>query len=211
MSRVKPAAIRGHWLGTGVACGSLQIRRIEIILAGNPDQRKKRVSSRVGECGTHAAWRGNFTDGAHGPIRGDPLSRCVRQYCREIDEASRLINRRGLHGRNFVLAQDFAHDLEPAGKRCVAKRLLSPVPTFLADGRYKDFSGLVSSVWALARQRLGRQSIYSPAASLPSALRRSKLIAPDFERLARRPWPKACCASAGTRLFNSALAASCSR
>ena len=36
-------------------------------------------------------------------------------------------------------------------------------------------------------------------------------MAPDLERLARTPWPIACCASSGTRPFNSALARSCSR
>src|SRR5580704_16471318 len=36
-------------------------------------------------------------------------------------------------------------------------------------------------------------------------------MAPDFDRLARTPWPIACCASSGTRLFNSVLARSCSR
>ena len=33
----------------------------------------------------------------------------------------------------------------------------------------------------------------------PSISRRSKLIAPDFERLARTPWPMACLASSGIR------------
>ena len=36
-------------------------------------------------------------------------------------------------------------------------------------------------------------------------------MAPDFERLARTPWPMACLASSGTRLLSSALACSCSR
>jgi glycine cleavage system regulatory protein len=36
-------------------------------------------------------------------------------------------------------------------------------------------------------------------------------MAPDLERLARTPCPIARCASSGTRLFNSALARSCSR
>ena len=36
-------------------------------------------------------------------------------------------------------------------------------------------------------------------------------MAPDFERLARTPWPMACWASSGTRLLSSALACSCSR
>jgi hypothetical protein len=36
-------------------------------------------------------------------------------------------------------------------------------------------------------------------------------MAPDFERLARMPWPNACCASSGTKPLSSALALSCSR
>ena len=36
-------------------------------------------------------------------------------------------------------------------------------------------------------------------------------MAPDLERLARTPWPMACCASSGTNPFKSALARSCSR
>ena len=75
-----------------------------------------------------------------------------------------------------------------------------------------DFSGLTSSPWALASaeasvpiERLDR------CMAAASALRRSKLMAPDFERLARTPWPIACCASSGTRLLSSALACSCSR
>src|SRR2546423_9672218 len=35
-------------------------------------------------------------------------------------------------------------------------------------------------------------------------------MAPDFERLARRPWPMASLASSGTSFFRSAFAASCS-
>ena len=36
-------------------------------------------------------------------------------------------------------------------------------------------------------------------------------MVPAFDRLARMPWPIACCASSGTRPFSSALAFSCSR
>ena len=46
---------------------------------------------------------------------------------------------------------------------------------------------------------------------LPSTLRRSKLTAPDFDRLARMPCPIASLASSGIRPFSSALACSCSR
>src|SRR4029077_8787308 len=57
----------------------------------------------------------------------------------------------------------------------------------------------------------GRQWIHLTAAWLPSRTRRSKLTAPDFERLARTPWPIASLASCGMRLLSSVLACSCSR
>jgi hypothetical protein len=40
------AAICRHWLGANLACQRLQVGCIEIIFAGNPDQRKQRVPSR---------------------------------------------------------------------------------------------------------------------------------------------------------------------
>src|SRR5450830_1439770 len=42
-------------------------------------------------------------------------------------------------------------------------------------------------------------------------LKRSKLIAPDLERLTLMPWPKASLASSGIRILSSILARSCSR
>src|SRR5258708_14950001 len=49
------------------------------------------------------------------------------------------------------------------------------------------------------------RSIHCSAAWPASSSSRSKLMAPDFERLARMPCPIASLASSGMRLFNSAL------
>jgi hypothetical protein len=38
----------------------------------------------------------------------------VREHSREIDHASRLVDRGGLDGGNLVLAKGLAHDLKPA-------------------------------------------------------------------------------------------------
>jgi hypothetical protein len=43
--------------------------------------------------------------------------RGVRQHGREIDDAGGLVDRRGLHRRDFVLAQGLAHDVKPARQR----------------------------------------------------------------------------------------------
>jgi len=72
-------------------------------------------------------------------------------------------------------------------------------------------SGLTSWACALASAAAIVPIVSLGAAPLPSASRRSKLIAPDFERLARTPWPIASFASSGISAFNSALDCSCSR
>src|SRR3954467_11466856 len=74
-----------------------------------------------------------------------------------------------------------------------------------------DFSGLASSIWALASA-----PAIAPMVSLERCigdllLHEVEVTAPDFERLARTPWPIASLASSGISFFNSALAASWSR
>jgi hypothetical protein len=113
----------------------LEVRRIEIILAGDPDQSKKRVPSRVSQCGPHAPRSGRICDGANRPVGGDPLPGLMGQDRGEIDQPGRLVDGGRLHGRNFMLAEDFANDLKPAREWRIAKCLFSPARTFLADGR----------------------------------------------------------------------------
>ena len=73
-----------------------------------------------------------------------------------------------------------------------------------------DFSGLVSSPWALARAAAIAPMVSLERCMAGLRLQRSKLIAPDLERLARRPCPNASLASSGTSFLSSALAPSCS-
>ena len=60
-------------------------------------------------------------------------------------------------------------------------------------------------------RQAGDQFHTGPLAWLPSVLRRSKLMAPDFERLARSAVADSLLGISGTRLLSSALAFSCSR
>jgi hypothetical protein len=53
----------------------------------------------------------------------------------EIDDAVGLIDRRRLHGGDLMLAKSLAHHIEPARRRCVAKRLLGPLRTVRTDSR----------------------------------------------------------------------------
>ena len=97
--------------------GIRQIRRIQIIFAGYPDQRKESVAPRIGQCCAHAMWVGGFADRADRPVRGDPLARGMRQNGAEPDNPGTLVNRGGLHRRDLMLAQSLAHDVEPARER----------------------------------------------------------------------------------------------
>jgi hypothetical protein len=67
------------------------------------------------------------------------------------------------------------------------------------------FSGLLRSPWARAAAMADDGFHWSGA---PAASKSSNLVSPDFERLARRPWPTVSLASPGTSLFRSASAPS---
>src|ERR1035437_7039772 len=72
------------------------------------------------------------------------------QQCSQPDLAALLIDGRGLHRGDLVLAKALAHDIKAAGQGGIAEG-----PIGLAgDGEWmvaiRDFSGLLSSPWALA-------------------------------------------------------------
>jgi len=85
-----------------------------------------------------------------------------------------------------VLAKAFADDIS----RWRARRSgsLLTLAGMGADVAVSDFSGLVSSPWAFARAAaMAANGLTGAVASATSAFTRSKLMAPDLERLARRP------------------------
>src|SRR5271169_3843212 len=91
-----------------------KIRCIEVIFAGNPDKGEQGIAPRVGESGSHPSRGGRVGDSADRPIRGDPLSRRMGQYGRQVDGAGSLIDGSRLHGCDFVLAQGLANNVEAA-------------------------------------------------------------------------------------------------
>src|SRR5262245_9592310 len=69
----------------------------------------------------------------------------------QIDHAGALIDRGRLQGGDLVLPQCLAHDVEPAREWCIAEAALAlPWPAG-AVVAVSDFSGLMSSAWALAK------------------------------------------------------------
>jgi hypothetical protein len=182
--------------GIGVAT---EIRwRIEIIFSGNAHRREKRIPTRIGEGGSHALRRGDIGDLAYRPFRGDPFPRRMRKHGRKAKEAGFLIDARCLDSRDLVAAKALADNVQPARQRGIAKGAVRPRGKGDRMVATSDFSGLVSSNWALARAT-AMVAIVSLERCMagPSMLRTSKLTAPDFERLALTPCPIASFASSG--------------
>src|SRR5260370_25110968 len=57
------------------------------------------------------------------------------EHSRQSDEASLLVDGGGLHGRDLVLAQSFADEVEPARERCIAKRAIA------LAGKWRPYGG----------------------------------------------------------------------
>jgi hypothetical protein len=127
------------------------VGRIEVILAGNADQREQRVATGIGERRSHPMRHGYLADRADRPIGRYPLAGSMGQQCRQSDLTRVLIDGGGLDRSDLVLAKTLADDIQPARQGCVAE---CPVPLAGNGERIeaiRDFSGLVSSAWALAR------------------------------------------------------------
>ena len=58
---------------------SYQVRRIEIILTGNADQREQRIAAGIGQRRPHPVRRRGFADRTDRPIGRDPLPGSMRQ------------------------------------------------------------------------------------------------------------------------------------
>ncbi len=123
-----------------------------------------------------------------------------------------LVDRGGLNRGDLMLAQGLAHDLKPAGERAHSGRFARPRAGSATDGGDQR----LFRVGELGL-RLGEAAAMAPIESLdrcighPPSLRRSKLMAPDFERLARMPWPIASLASSGIRVLELGLGSSRAR
>src|SRR3954471_10288315 len=104
-----------------------KIWRIQIVLASNPDQREQGVTAGVGQRRAHALGIGSFGDGTDRPIRCDPFAGGVRKRGGQIDHPGGLVDGGGLHGRNLMLPQRLAHDVEATGERRITEATL-PLP-----------------------------------------------------------------------------------
>ncbi len=101
-----------------------EIGRIEIVLAGYPDQCKQDVAPRIAQRRAGPMRGGGLADGTNRPVRGDPLPGGMGQKGGQSDLAAFLVDRGGLHGGDLVLAQALADNVEPTGQRRIAGRFI---------------------------------------------------------------------------------------
>src|SRR5262249_8444885 len=92
----------------------IQVRRVEIILAGYTRQCEKGVTPRVSECSTHSFGARYVIDSANRPGRAHPFTTRMAQSRHELNDAGRLINGGCLKDGDFMLAQGLAQNLQSA-------------------------------------------------------------------------------------------------
>ena len=74
----------------------------------------------------------------------------MRQQCGQPDLAGVLVDGRGLDGRDLVLAEALADNIKAARQRGIAEGPVALAGNGERMVAIRDFSGLVSSPWALA-------------------------------------------------------------
>src|ERR1700724_3158348 len=110
---------RSRWRHPGRPPGR-KVRRIEVILSGNPNKREQGVAPRVGQRGPHTLRRIDLADAADRPVRGHPLAGRMGKEGGKPDPPGLAVDRGGLNGRDLMLAEALAHELEPARERRIA-------------------------------------------------------------------------------------------
>ena len=136
----------------------------------------------------------------------------MRQRRGETDHAAVLVDRGRLHGRDLMLARAPCARCRGRSRATHSER---SAPARLA-GRRGWSRSATSPDWSVRPAPWRRRRRSPPIDSLDRCMgrlrvKRSKLTAPDFERLARTPWPMASLASSGISALSSALARSWSR
>src|SRR5260370_8277157 len=68
---------------------------------------------------------GSLADRTDRPVGRYPFTRGVGEHGGQPNEACLLVDRGGLHGRDLVLAQSLADEVEPTGERGIAERAVT--------------------------------------------------------------------------------------
>src|SRR5216684_6878379 len=82
-----------------------KVRRVEVVLAGDPDQGEQRIATSVGQSRSHTVRSCGLAARADRPVRRDPFPGGMGQQRGQPDLAAILVDRGGLNRGNFVLAE----------------------------------------------------------------------------------------------------------
>ena len=130
----------------------------------------------------------------------------------EADQSGLLVDRRRLDGRDLVAAERLAHDVEAARERRIAKGLILIARVRGANGGDQRLLRIGQFGLRLGERGGDRaDGLARPRHGSPPRSEKIEATAPDFDRLARTPWPVASLASSGINVLSSALARSWSR
>ena len=127
-----------------------QVRRIEIIFAGNPDQREQGIAPGIGERGAESVRRGRLADRTDRPVRGHPFAGGVDKRGRQPDQAAIPIDGRGLHGCDLVRPRHLRTRSRPLASGAYRKVRLPSRGNGETMVAVRDFSGFAISACALA-------------------------------------------------------------
>ena len=86
-----PLTALSRHLRRGIGVGT-KVRRIEIVFAGNANQREKGIAARIGQRSAYSLCRGDIADLAYRPFRGNPFAGRMGQDGRQAKKAGFLID-----------------------------------------------------------------------------------------------------------------------
>jgi hypothetical protein len=89
-----------------------QVGRIEIVLAGNPDQREQGIAAGIGEGGSEPVRRCRLADWADWPVRGHPFARGVHKRRGKPDQAAVAVRQcpRRIESVKLSTSMRYMHD-----------------------------------------------------------------------------------------------------
>jgi hypothetical protein len=88
-----------------------EIRRIHVVLAGDPDQDEEGIAPGIGQCRAHPMRGIGVAGCTDRPVRGQPFAGGMRQYRGQPDQPALLVDCGALDGGNLMLAETLADQI----------------------------------------------------------------------------------------------------
>ena len=129
-----------------------EVRRIEIVLAGDPDQREQGIAPGIGQRRAHPMGSCRLAGRADRPVGGDPFAGGVDQGGRQLDQTGLPVDRRAWTVAISCWPRHLRTMSRPVAREAYRNVAGSP-RVGKADSMVavSDFSGFSNSAWALAK------------------------------------------------------------